>query len=354
MGSSTCKSAILGCGPRAAGHARAYEHVTRSRPVACCDLQRERLEAYAGQFGIPGRYTDLDEMLAREKPDLVHVVTPPTLRVSLMRRLAEAGVPGVIVEKPICIGAEDYKALRALAGTSPTRFAVNHQLRHHPHVLDLLASVRGGHIGKVRFLDASAVLPMSGQGVHVLDLLCTFAGHAQVETVFGASSGYDDIDGHHPSPRTAATLITFRGGQRAVLQAGAGAPMHDPGQPDWGHKRISVFGTHGYVRWWMQGWEKSMPDGTVEQGRHDYRDADVLGQAGLTNAVLDWIEDGNKPCPTNLGTSLDEWLIILAGHMSTVEARPIDLPFDPPDDLLDRFKRFVGAAARGSRQPAGG
>ena len=321
----------------------AYAHVTRGWAAACCDSDQDRLQAYGEEFAIPARYADLDQMLAKEKPDVVHVVTPPTLRVGLMTRLAEAGVPGVIVEKPVCIGADDYKALRALAKASRTRFAVNHQLRYHPRVLDLLDYVRDGQIGDVRFLDASAMLPMSGQGIHVLDLLFAFAGYPEAETVFGASSGYDDIDGAHPSPRTAESLITFRNGMRGALQAGEGAPAHDPSAPTWAHKRISVYGTHGFVQWWMQGWERSLPDGTVERGSHDYGEEDVLGQAGLTNAMFDWLDDEARPCPTNLATSLDEWLVILAGYMSTVEARPVGFPFDPPDDMLERFKAFVGA-----------
>ena len=80
--------------------------------------------------------------------------------------------------------------------------------------------------------------------------------HTTVPTVFGASSGYDDINGHHPSPRTAETLITFTNGMRAALQAGAGAPMFDKNAPTWGHKRIGVYGTHGFRHWWMSGCEK--------------------------------------------------------------------------------------------------
>ncbi|OGG45237.1 MAG: hypothetical protein A3F84_05885 [Candidatus Handelsmanbacteria bacterium RIFCSPLOWO2_12_FULL_64_10] len=338
------RCAFLGCGGRSKAHARAYAHVSGGRMVACCDQNRERLQAYGKEFEISAQYADLDDMLRNERPDLVHLVTPPTIRVGLMTRLAEAGVPGVIVEKPICIGADDYRALRRLEQASRTRFAVNHQLRHHPRVLDLLRTVREGGIGEVRFLDASAVLPMSGQGVHVLDLLFAFAGYPEVGTVFGASSGYDDINGTHPSPRTAESLITFRNGMRAALQAGEGAPIHDPTAPKWGHKRISVYGTHGFVQWWMQGWERSLPDGRVETGSHVYADEDALGEAGLIQAMFDWLEHDDRPCPTNLATSLDEWLVILAGYMSTVEARPVDFPFDPPDDLLDRFKRFVGAA----------
>ena len=281
-------------------------------------------------------------MLATEKPDLVHVVTPPTLRVGLMTQVADAGVSGCIVEKPICIGADDYKALRALEASSSTKFAVNHQLRHHPRILEFLGDIASGAIGEVRCIDASAVLPMSGQGVHVMDLMFAFNNYAPVQTVFGQSSGYDDINGTHPSPRTAETMITFANGTRAMLQAGEGAPEFIEG-PSWMHKRIAVYGTHGFRHWWMSGYEKSLPDGTVEKAEQVYADQDIVGQAGLTNAMFDWIEDDAKPAPTNLSTSLDEWLVLLGGYLSTLESRPVDMPFDPPDDLLDQFKAYSGA-----------
>jgi predicted dehydrogenase len=337
----TYRSAFLGCGPRARGHAQAYQLITRGEIVALCDLNETRLNDFGDTFGVAARYTDLDEMLRKEKPDVVHLVTPPTLRVGLMTCLAEAGVPGVIVEKPICIGAHDYQALRALEARSQTKFVVNHQLRHHPRILEFLQDVCESKIGQVRFIDASAVLPMAGQGVHVLDLMFAFNGYAAPQTVFGAGSGYDDINGTHPSPKSAEFLITFANGTRAMLMAGAGAPQFEEG-PNWMHKRIAVYGTHGFRHWRMTGWERSRPDGTVEQGKHTYAEEDIQGQAGLTNALFDWLDDDAQVHPNNLATSLDEWLVILAGYASTVEARPVEFPFDPPNDLLDRFKRFIG------------
>lgn len=334
---------FLGCGPRAKGHANAYAHITRGEIVALCDMNEERLNPFGDELTpSANRYTDLDEMLGKEKPDVVHCVTDPTLRVPLMTHLAEAGVPGVIVEKPVCVGAHDYKALRVLEAESTTKFAVNHQLRHHPMILDFLADVQAGKIGEVRCIDATCMLPMSGQGCHVLDLMFAFNGYAKPKTVFGASSGYDDINGTHPSPKAAESLITFENGVRAMLMAGDGAPEFEEG-PRHMHKRIVVYGTHGFLHWRMNGWERSLPDGSVEQGQKDYREEDVIGQANHTNAMFDWLEDDGKPHPCNLATSLDEWLVILAGYASTVEARAIDMPFDPPDDLLDQFKRFVGA-----------
>ncbi len=335
------RCAFLGCGPRAQGHAEAYDLITDGVKVACCDLDQERLDDFAQKYQIPQRYTDLDEMLDKEQPDVVHLVTAPNLRVELMTRLAEAGVPGVIVEKPICVAADDYKALRQLEQQTTTKFAVNYQLRHHPMILDFLRRVEEGEIGEVRFLDASAVLPLAGQGVHVLDLIFAFNGYADAKTAFGAASGYDDLGGTHPSPNTMEALLTFGNGVRAALQAGEGAPIFTPG-PVWSHKRIAVYGTHGFLHWRMDSWERSLPDGTVARGEKEYREEDIRGQANLTEAMFAWLDDDAAVSPTNLKTSLDEWLLMLAVYQSTVEARPVDLPFDPPDDLLERFKRFVG------------
>ena len=100
------KSAILGCRGRARGHARAYEHVKGGKLAAICDMQEDLLN-FGDEFGIDARYTDLDEMLSKEKPDLLHIVTAPVLRGSnerirypLMNQASEHGVPAAIVEKP--------------------------------------------------------------------------------------------------------------------------------------------------------------------------------------------------------------------------------------------------------------
>ena len=337
------RCAILGCGPRARGHAEAYKHITRGEIVALCDLNEQRLNAFGEDFGVKMRYTDLDEMLEKEKPDVVHCVTDPTLRVPLMTRLSDAGVPGVIVEKPVCIGADDYKMLRRLEAASDTKFVVNHQLRHHPMILDFLKDIEEGKIGEVRCIDATAQLPMAGQGCHVLDLMFAFNGYAKPLTVFGSASGYDDINGTHPSPKAAASLITFENGVRAMLMTGEGAPEFEKG-PNWMHKRIAVYGTHGFLHWRMNAWERSLPDGTVEQGQKSYGEEDVLGQADHTNAMFDWLEDDGNAHPCNLTTALDEWLVILAGYQSAIKAESVQMPFDPPDDLLDQYKRFVGVA----------
>ena len=74
------KSAFLGCGGRARGHAQAYQHVEGGQIVAICDMNEELLNSFGDDFGVSERYTDLHQMLEQESPDLLHIVTAPTLR----------------------------------------------------------------------------------------------------------------------------------------------------------------------------------------------------------------------------------------------------------------------------------
>ena len=201
------KVAFLGCGGRANSHASVYPNIEEGAPVACCDLIEEKAVVFSEKHGIPKYYLDLDEMIEKEQPDLVHMSMPPTIRYSLLKRLSDLRVPAVIVEKPIAIGAHDYKQLRELEAESDTKFTVNHQLRYHEKTLELLDRVAQGQIGHVRCLDASAKLPMNGQGVHVLDLMFAYAGYTPVRSVHAACSGFDDINGTHPSPNRARMVL---------------------------------------------------------------------------------------------------------------------------------------------------
>ncbi len=336
------KVAFLGCGGRANGHAWVYPNIDRGSAVACCDLIEEKAVEFAGKYDIPNWYLDLDDMIEREQPDLVHMSMPPTIRHSLMKRLSDHGVPAVIVEKPIAIGTRDYRLLRELEASSATKFTVNHQLRYRERILEMLDHVAAGDIGAVRCLDASAMLAMSGQGVHVLDLMFAFADHTDVRAVHAACSGFDDINGTHPSPESVSALITFVDEKRGVLQSGAGVPEMAKDRARHMHKRIAAYGETGFLHWTMHSWEKGI-GGSVERGEHEYRIVDDVGQINLTNAVFDWIEDDGAATPTNLATSLDEWRVLLACYASTVHKTPVEFPFEPEDDLLEQYIAFAGA-----------
>jgi len=332
------KSAFLGCGGRSRGHANAYKHVKNGKLVAICDMNEERLNTAGEAYGIEKRYTDVHEMLDKEKPDVLHIVTAPTLRVQLMTIAAEHEVPVAIVEKPIALEGEDWKKIKELGETSKTRFAINTQLHFHPRNLELKRDVAEGRIGEVRFIDVSARSTILDQGVHVLELGHSYNGFAAPTRVFGNVSGGKTLSSRQPSPDVAEAAVDFENGVRLQLINGEVAPKTTDSDVRYAHKRVSVYGTRGFVQWTMHGWERYTPENGYESGTHSYGAEDVLGQAGLTDAAFDWVKDPENLHPTRLERSLTQFNIILGAYVSALYNIAVDLPFDPPNGLLDAFR----------------
>jgi predicted dehydrogenase len=334
----TLKSAFLGCGPRARKHAEAYRLVTKGQIGAICDRHEEKLQAFGDDLGIERRYTDIHRMLKEIKPDVLHVVTLPTIRVDLLTIANDHGVPVCIVEKPIAIQGEDYRAILELNQRATTRYVVNTQLHFHPNNLLLKEYVSEGKIGEVRFIDVSARSTMLDQGVHVLELAHSYNDFVPFTRVFGNVSGGKTLSSRQPAPDLAAMAIDFTNGVRAQMVSGPIAPTANDNPVIYHHKRIAAYGTRGWVHWTMTGWELfSEVDGSAS-GKHDYLEQDDRAQAALTDAAFEWAANETALHPTRLERNLQQFNVILGGYASALEGRPVDLPFDPPDGMLEAFK----------------
>jgi len=332
------KSAILGCRGRGRRHADAYRFVKKGTLVAACDMDKSLLDPFAADYGLEAKYTDLHEMLDKEKPDLLHIVTKPNLRVQLLTAAHEHNVPGVIVEKPLALDNEDYNAILELSEITSTKICVNHQLRYHPKVLELLDDVLGGKIGEVQFIDASSRLNLAGQGTHVLNLVLAFNGGIKPNLVFGNVSGKEQIDSHHPAPEMAVAQVNFPNRVRGLIANGRNAVRASDDEKESYHKRIAVYGTRGFVHWKMESWERSTLDVAFERGEKSYPTEDDLGQAAMTDAMFDWLEDDAKSHANCLDMSLAETNTVLGLYASAVHNRPVELPYRSTESLLEALK----------------
>jgi predicted dehydrogenase len=344
------KCVIVGVGGgRADGHAQAYPLIRRGKLVAVSTRTPEKLEAFARKYEIPGRYTDYREMFHREKPDLVQVNTPPSVRAEILAAADEAGVPAVIFEKPIAIEGEDYRILCQLAGRVKTKVAVNHQLHFHPNRFQLQQRVADGGIGEVRFIDASARLNLVAQGTHMLQGISAFNPVGRPTSVMAQAEG---AKGLQPSPRChyapdeTLAAVSYDNNVRALLRCGAGATVVTEARPVDKlslHKRISVYGTAGSAHWTMWSWQYTGRNGVLEQGEHDYFEQDVRAQAALTEAMFDWLEDDRKVHPLNLASALVDFNIILGAFHSVLKRQVVSLPVEPEDGLIRKLSAVLGS-----------
>jgi len=322
-------------GGRARGLADAYQHIRRGQLVAISTRQRDKLDAFGEQYGVRARYTDYREMFEKEKPEVVHVNTPPTVRLEVMEAAQAAGIPALIIEKPLAVQGEDFIAIREFARQSRVKIAINHQLHFHPRRTALQQLVFDGKIGEVRFIEASARMNLAYQGTHSLQAIGAFNRGAKPVTVFGQVSGAAGLQvtrGQHYAPDQSLAKIVYDNGVHAVLQCGINAPSVGDG-PVHTHKRIMVYGTRGYVGWTMWSWE-SFIDGVHQAGTHQYPDEDILGQAALTEAMFDWLENDAAAHPLNLDLALQDFNIILGMYMSALHHRVVDLPVEPEPELI--------------------
>jgi predicted dehydrogenase len=93
--------AIVGTGGIAQNHMKALRAAKeRVEVVAAVDVLPERVEAFSREHGIPRFYTEIDAMLEKEHPDLVHIATPPASHYDLIIRSLQAGA-WVLCEKPL-------------------------------------------------------------------------------------------------------------------------------------------------------------------------------------------------------------------------------------------------------------
>ena len=336
------KTAIIAVsGGRARGHAEAYQHVQRGKLAAISTRQRDNLEAFGAAFGIDARYTDYREMFAKEKPDLVHVNTPPHVRLEIFEAAEAAGVPAVLVEKPLAIQGEDWRAIREFAARKPKlKIAINHQLQFHPRRRHLQRLAAEGAIGDLRFIDASSGMNLAYQGTHSLQAIGAFNPGGEPATVFGQAAGAEGLqvnDKQHYAPDQNLATISYDNGAQAMLRCGDNAPRVDQSRPIHQHKRIAAYGERGYLHWTMWGWE-TLINGVYERGAHDYPAEDILGQAAMTDAMFDWLEDDGAVHPLNLDAAISDFRIILALYTSALTRQVVALPFEPPDDLVAKLR----------------
>jgi hypothetical protein len=107
------------------------------------------------------------------------------------------------------------------------------------------------------------------------------------------------------------------------------------------HKRIAVYGTRGFVHWTMSSWELSTPELGYQRGEKEYGAEDILGQAAMTDAIFDWLEDDAKPHPNRLEVSLAESNTVLGLYRSALDRAVVELPFEPEGSYLAEFGKVL-------------
>ncbi|MCT0199673.1 Gfo/Idh/MocA family oxidoreductase [Synechococcus sp. CS-1325] len=140
------KVAVAGLGFGAAVHLPALQACPNTEAVALWHPRPARLEAACRSSGLPG-FSDFEALLADPSIEAVVIATPPAPRFALARTALAAG-KHLMLEKPVCLHAEQILDLQRLAVTAGLSVAVDFEYRAVPMFLQLEALLAGGVIGE--------------------------------------------------------------------------------------------------------------------------------------------------------------------------------------------------------------
>lgn len=254
---SALRFALIGCGRIAKRHSELLGHrqISGAALAAVCDVVPGRAEAIGSRFGVPA-YSDMHDMMAREKVDVAVVLTESGLHAEHVVALARHG-KHIMVEKPMALTLGDADRMIAACDAAGVRLFVVKQNRLNVPVVKLREALEAGRFGRLvmgtvrvrwcrdqSYYDQDAWRGtwaldggvLTNQASHHIDLLEWMMG--DVESVFAMSrTALVDIE----TEDTAVVALRFMNGALGLIEATTAARPKDL------EGSISILGEGGTV-----------------------------------------------------------------------------------------------------------
>ncbi|HET7558853.1 MAG TPA: Gfo/Idh/MocA family oxidoreductase [Limnochordia bacterium] len=341
------RAAVIGCGqPRlngAEGYAIAHAHANGYQAqgvelVAAADINPDNLQRFVDRFGVKRGYADYRELLATERPDLVSVCTWVGLHPEMVIAAAEAGVRGILCEKPFALSLADTRRMLDACRAHNTQVALNTQRRFGEPWLTAKRLIAAGEIGRpLRFEGSCHGWDLLEWGSHWVDMARFFAGDGRAEWVLAQVDASQRLKRFaHWVENDAVISLGFTGGLRGLLFMGDHAPPATFNR---------IIGSEGLMELHMpdcpiryigprtQGWV--VPE--LAPGPEPF--------AASIAALIESFETG-RDAPHGGENIWATQEIILAAYESAVQRRVIERPLAAQDFPLERLVAGYGESEK--------
>jgi len=222
----TFRAGIVGCGrigsefdddPKRkviSTHAGAYSAVKEIELVAACDVNKEKLEKCGLRWHIPSLYQDYQEMLAKEKLDILSICTWNSTHLEIVRKAVNNNIKAIFCEKPIADSLKNADEIVRLCRDKGVLLQVNHQRRFDDFHQNVRAFLGGGKLGKIQHVTFYYTSGIANTGSHMFDLLRFLFGDIDwVRAFYSNNKSPNSID-----PNIDGVMM-FRSGSLCTIQA---------------------------------------------------------------------------------------------------------------------------------------
>lgn len=182
--------------------------------AAVCDLNEERAQSYAKEFGFDATYVDFDRMLESESLDAIVAVTPTEATQDIACDFLSRGVP-LLIEKPPGATSEETRAMLEVAREHDADHMISFNRRFNPAVQrarEWLSdrSPPSFALARQRRVDRLESNFVVGTGIHLVDTVLSF-----METPVSVS-GHEWLS-QSDSGESASAHLQFQNGATASV-----------------------------------------------------------------------------------------------------------------------------------------
>jgi predicted dehydrogenase len=173
---------VIGCGHWGPNHIRVFSSLAACKVVAIADPDAKRLESVGHLYPHVRLLNDYRELLEQESLNVIVVATPTRTHYKIAKEALEAG-KHVLVEKPLCLTAEEGKELVHLARQNGVVLMVGQVFLFHNGILKLKEFLELGEVGKVYYIgstrtnlgpirqDVNAVYDLASHDISIFNFL---------------------------------------------------------------------------------------------------------------------------------------------------------------------------------------
>jgi len=343
----TYKVALIGCGRIASKRhipLLGNNEVVGASLSTICDIDYEKAKPLADLYQAP-LYTDFNEMVEKEAPYIITILTPSGLHARHIQALLKYRKP-LIVEKPLALILSEAETVMILADQLHVPIFVVKQNRFNPPVVHLKRAVDEGRFGEIvlatvtvrwcrkpdYYEDWHGTWEMAGgvlanQAIHHIDLLTWILGQPSRVFAYATSRGNIAVED------TLIGVAQYAGGTLASLELTAATrPVDLEGS-------ITIQGTHGTAKVGgfavneMSIWkfDREYPeDEAIRESIERPPNIYGYGHKAFYEHVLDCLNN-DKVTPIDGRTSLR---VVTALYQSVETGKEVDLTNEPVSRIL--------------------
>jgi predicted dehydrogenase len=355
MSKKQYRAVVIACGGISGAHAHGY--VSNNIPiVACADINKDKVNTFGERFGVPSekRYLDYNEMLDKERPEIVSVCSHHHLHAPMTIDSAKYKPLAIFCEKPIALSLGEADAMIDACKAVGAVLVIGHQRRLSPQYVSAYQALKKGRIGELQSMEAHGHPGTSllVDGTHTVDLLRWYADDDPVEWVLGQIDATTHRSAWGSLVEDATiSIFTFKNGIRTILTLG-GAHLKDGENkrfdPLWkgveggNYHHIILRGTEGQIE--IDGdsptsgrpWVRLIKNGAVEELPLP---ALPSPHSEIVRMMIESIETGSRhPLDSSSARATLEVLMAVfeSSRRRSVIQLPLNVKENPMFDMIER------------------